>query len=242
MDCGAQRNGVSRQRTIGATMGISASQIAALVLVWIAYGSIHTLLAALSVKRWIAARWPSVPRYYRLIYNALALVLLIPPFALAYLWRGDPLWQWSGIGFWISNALAAFALLGFLWTLRDYDTAEFIGTRQWRAHERRIEDQESLHLSALHRYVRHPWYSLGLVILWTRSMDPAMLVSALCMTAYLAVGIRYEERKLLEYHGAAYREYMRRVPALLPLPGHRLTPAEAERLAKKYRDAVDPGT
>lgn len=223
-------------------MKLTTAQIAALVLVWSAYGLIHSLLASLRVKRWAAARWPAAPRVYRLGFNAISVALLVPPLYLMHRWQGEPLWQWSGAGFWVANALAVLALLGFLWTLRDYDTAEFLGTRQWRRCERRIEDQESLHISPLHRHVRHPWYFLAMVILWTRDMDGALLVSALCMTAYFVVGSKFEERKLLQYYGEAYREYMRRVPGLLPLPGHSLSRTEARILTKKYRDALDPGT
>ncbi|MBS1173845.1 MAG: hypothetical protein H6R12_2675 [Proteobacteria bacterium] len=100
------------------------------------------------------------------------------------------------------------------WTLRDYDGSEFLGLRQWRAREQRVEDQESFHLSTLHRFVRHPWYSLGLVLLWTRDMDAARLVAATLATGYLVIGSWLEERKLLVYHGERYRSYRQRVPAL----------------------------
>jgi protein-S-isoprenylcysteine O-methyltransferase Ste14 len=83
----------------------------------------------------------------------------------------------------------------------------------------------------MHRYVRHPWYALGLVVVWTRSMDAAMLVTALAITVYLVIGSRLEERKLLVYHGEAYRRYMERVPGLIPLPWRRLKSGEAERIA-----------
>ncbi|MEW7976546.1 MAG: hypothetical protein AB2814_03610, partial [Candidatus Sedimenticola endophacoides] len=88
----------------------------------------------------------------------------------------------------MSNALALLALAGFFWTGRHYDLGEFIGLRQWRSHEQRVEDQERLHLSPLHHYVRHPWYSLGLVLIWTREMTPGLLLAALLATLYLFAG------------------------------------------------------
>jgi protein-S-isoprenylcysteine O-methyltransferase Ste14 len=126
--------------------------------------------------------------------------------------------------------LAVAAALGFLWSLRWYDGSEFLGLRQWRRDLRAAEDQEGFHLSPLHRYVRHPWYSLGLVLVWTRDMDPAFLMTALMITLYFALGSRLEERKLLVYHGEIYRRYRRRVPGLIPIPWRYLTGQQARDL------------
>ena len=89
-------------------------------------------------------------------------------------------------------------------------------------------ERDVFRLSAAHRYVRHPWYSFGLVIVWTRDMNAAMLVSALAITIYFVAGSRLEERKLIETHGDTYRRYRERVPGLLPLPSKRLGRAEAD--------------
>ena len=75
--------------------------------------------------------------------------------------------------------------------------------------------------------MRHPWYSFGLVIVWTRDMNEAMLVSAIAITAYFVIGSRFEERKLIAVHGEAYRRYRQRVPALVPLPWKYLGSDEA---------------
>ena len=82
----------------------------------------------------------------------------------------------------------------------------------------------------LHRHVRHPWYALSLVLLWTRDMSTALLVSALAITAYFVVGSWLEERKLLARFGPAYGQYMARVPGLVPRPWRRLSREEARQL------------
>jgi len=201
-----------------------------LILVWLAYFALHSLLASLGLKRWVASERPRWMRAYRLAYNALALLLLVPPLWLTYLDRGPWLWAWTGFGWWLANGLAAVAILGLLWSLRWYDGSEFLGLRQWREGVRTAEDQERFHLSPLHRHVRHPWYSLGLVIVWTRDMDPTFLVTAVMITLYFVVGSRLEERKLIVYHGDAYRRYRRLVPGLIPLPWKFLSREQAHRL------------
>ncbi|MEJ2343970.1 MAG: hypothetical protein P8076_07085 [Gammaproteobacteria bacterium] len=189
---------------------------------WAAYLAAHSLLASLGAKRWLAARWPRLVPAYRLAYNTLATVLLAPLLWWTYALPGAALWRWEGWLGWVADGAAGAAALGFLWSLRYYDGAEFLGLRQWRRHQRDIGDQERLHISPLHRFVRHPWYSLGLVMLWTRDMDPALLLAAIIVTMYLLIGLRLEEQKLLQYHGEAYRRYRAQVPALIPLPWRHL--------------------
>ena len=200
---------------------------------WLVYFIIHSTLASLGIKRWVAARWPSFMPVYRLAFNALAAVLIIPPMILMYKLHGPWLWQWNGFAAWLANGLAVLALLGFFWSLRYYDGMEFLGVRQWRAGIRTVEDQERFHISPLHRFVRHPWYSLALVLIWTRNMDAAFLLTAVAATLYFVIGSWLEERKLLYYYGEAYQSYRQRVPGLIPLPWRYLNRDMARRLVQK---------
>lgn len=212
-------------------MSPSAAQLATLVAAWALYGSIHSLLASFTAKAFVARRWPAAARAYRLAFNAIAAMLLVPPVWLTFELHGPLLWEWSGIGAWLANAVALGALAGFLWTSRHYDMNSFSGLAQWRAGTRSPADEEGrLHLSPLHRIVRHPWYFLGLLILWTRDMDAARLTSSLCISAYLWIGSLLEERKLLALHGAPYARYRVAVAGLVPLPGRFLTRAQADAL------------
>ncbi len=208
-------------------------QLWILLAVWLAYFVLHSVLASLTAKRWVAGRHPDWMPAYRLFFNAVAMLLVLPPLVLMLLWRGEPLWQWSGVWSWLSLLVTALAVVGFAWSLRFYDGQEFLGMRQLRGDIRSVEDQERMHISPLHRYVRHPWYFLGLVLVWTRDMDPAFLVSAIAITGYFLLGSLLEERKLMTYHGAAYREYRKRVPGLLPLPWRHLTREQAEEILRR---------
>ncbi|BAZ93253.1 membrane protein [Thiohalobacter sp. COW1] len=207
----------------------SVSQAALLTFVWLLYLALHSLLADARVRRRFETRWPLLERRYRLFYTLQSSLLILPPLALLVLWydRGEPLWAWQGMAGWFADGLALLALAGFAWATRAYDLAAFLGLKAATGHA----NITGFHLSPLHRHVRHPWYSLGLVVLWTRDMPPALLVTALCITAYLLVGIRLEERKLIDEFGERYREYRRRVPALIPRPWRRLTVEEARRLS-----------
>jgi protein-S-isoprenylcysteine O-methyltransferase Ste14 len=137
----------------------------------------------------------------------------------------------------LANGLALAAIFGFWLSLRSYDMQEFLGLRQLQFHDRKVEDQERFHLSPFHRYVRHPWYFFGLVLIWTRDMSVTTLLSSVFITLYFVIGSRLEERKLLVYHGDVYRRYMARVPGLIPLPWKFLTADQAEALLKQKIDA-----
>jgi protein-S-isoprenylcysteine O-methyltransferase Ste14 len=215
------------------------AQLAWLAAGWAAYFAFHSLAASLRLKTWLAGRWPRLVPGYRLLFNTLAVVLILPLAWLTFTWPGPALWEWTGAWRWAADGAALAAIGLFAWSLRFYDGGSFVGWRQWREGQRGVHDTERLHISPMHRYVRHPWYALGLVVVWTRSMDAAMLVTALAITVYLVIGSRLEERKLLVYHGEAYRRYMERVPGLIPLPWRRLKSGEAERIAALARSRRD---
>lgn len=189
-----------------------------LLAAWVAYFVVHSVLASLSVKKTIAARWPGFMPAYRLVFNALAVVLLLPIFWLIAANSWPVVWQWQGMGKMAANTLSALALLGFVWSLKYYDMQEFLGLRQWRGHVKVPEDQEHLVISPLHRFVRHPWYFFAMVLLWSRDMNLAQFLSSVLASVYFTIGSRMEEKKLLAYHGDAYRRYMEKVPGLFPLP------------------------
>lgn len=203
-----------------------------LALFWLAYCVLHSFLAALGVKRWVARRCPGCLPAYRLAFNILAGLLLLPGVWLSYQYPGKLLWQWQGVAAWVANGVAVFALLGLLRS-SPYDFRSFLGLRQWQSRTNKVEDEEGFRISPLHRFVRHPWYFLGLLLVWTRDMNQSMLLNACMITLYLLIGSRLEERKLLVYYGEAYREYMARVPGLFPLPWKFLRRSEADLLLSK---------
>ncbi|MDO8931163.1 MAG: hypothetical protein Q7U97_02105 [Rhodocyclaceae bacterium] len=204
------------------------SQLLGLALAWVAYGLLHSALAALAAKDRFARRWPDAVRYYRLGFNLVAVVTLLPVLWLGHAIDGDWLWRWSGAAAWLANGLALAAVAGFFASTRYYDMDAFLGLRQVREAATHADGREVFRLSPFHRYVRHPWYFFALVLVWTRDMTAPALVSAAMITLYFVLGSRLEERKLLAAHGDVYRRYMARVPGLLPLPWKTLSRAESD--------------
>jgi protein-S-isoprenylcysteine O-methyltransferase Ste14 len=197
-----------------------------LALGWLVYALIHSLTASIRCKEFCKRRWPKFFATYRLLYNGLALVLLIPLLALSIRAPGPQLWVWTGAMAWLLNGLTVLVVLAFLRGGGGYDLMAFLGLRPLPS-----AGTSCLVISPWHRFVRHPWYSLALVLIWTRDMNAASLVSATAITLYFVIGSRLEEVKLVAEFGERYREYQRRVPGLIPLPWRVLSKDEARRLA-----------
>jgi protein-S-isoprenylcysteine O-methyltransferase Ste14 len=120
------------------------------------------------------------------------------------LWK-EP--NWLG---WLRHAISMTAMVAFLYTLKFYSLSGFLGLKV---------EAWPLTFSQWHRWIRHPWYFLLLILIWTQTMTETWLVSALCITLYLVVGSRIEEKRILRFHPASYADYCRIVPGLIPWRG-----------------------
>lgn len=213
-------------------------ELAGLALGWVAYAALHSQLASLRCKAWATRHWPACAPWYRLAFNLQSVLLVLPLIWATYAIPGDWLWRWTGFWSWLANGLALAALAGLWFSTGSYDMGEFLGTKPLSEKRRDAVEHDGFRISPLHRHVRHPWYALGLVLVWSRDMNAPLLVSAIAVTLYLFIGARLEEHKLEAHFGAVYRDYRQRVPGLIPLPWMRLTAAAAETLMQQSGTTV----
>ncbi|MFK5985386.1 MAG: hypothetical protein QM479_08160 [Pseudomonadota bacterium] len=198
----------------------------------VAYFIVHSVFASLWFKQWFFIYCPNLRVNYRLFFNILSMVLLIPLILLLLIYPGEKLWQWLGWQAIFFNLLAIIAMIGFYLSLSDYDLNEFFGFDLSSFSLYSQPAKEQLHIGRFHLYIRHPWYFFLLVLIWTRDMTTYQLLTAALITAYLIVGSYLEERKLHVYFGKVYQQYQQRVPGLFPLPWKYLTRKEADKLLK----------
>ncbi|HQT88922.1 MAG TPA: NnrU family protein [Acidiphilium sp.] len=174
---------------------------------WISFGLSHSFFAASPGRSWLTRM---AGRRERLLYNAIALLHLMIVLALGVILFS------AHAPFHLPRALHALmdgiALLGVLILYRagrSYDLARFLGLTH-------SETIEPLAVTGMNQIVRHPLY-LGLILLLLGlSATPLSLATTICVVIYILIGIRFEERKLLGLYGAAYRDYCRAVPMLIP--------------------------
>lgn len=208
-----------------------------LTVIWVFYFAIHSLFASIMLKQLVASYRPGLMPYYRLAYNAIATLLLIPPLYLLFRCDSPAVISWPEPLRWIAWLMMLMAVLLFLWTTRYYDGSAFLGLRQAREGIRTVEDQEQFQLSPVHRFVRHPWYLVGLLLIWSQNMNQSLFVSAVMLSGYFFIGSRWEETKLIAYHGEVYRQYRARVPGIIPLPWKYLTREQADHLISNGKPA-----
>lgn len=183
-----------------------------------AYGIVHSLLASFAVKRWLRARLgPVTDRIYRLAYNLFAIVSFLPVLVLLAWLPGELLYRlrlpWSVLALLGQGSALVLLAIGTLQT----DPWSFLGLRQWM--DRGVPGAPRLMVTGLYRWVRHPLYTAGLLFIWlTPVMTTSVLALNLALTAYILVGSRLEERRLIVEFGAAYADYQTRVPGLIPRP------------------------
>ena len=195
------------------------SDLITLGLCWTAYGTMHSVLVAPSVATWIKQRWGFAAAYYRITYNLVSIVGLIPILWFSASIPVAPMLQWVWPYTLIQYLCWALGILIFALGMRQYDGREFLGIRQVAAHRAESCGTSSpvLTLSGIHRVVRHPWYFALLLLLWARDVSAVTLVTNMTLTAYLFVGTHFEERKLVTEFGDAYRHYQKDVSMFFPI-------------------------
>ena len=92
-----------------------------LAIGWVLYALLHSLLAGLRVKAAVVRLWPGFTPWYRLAYNGVALLAVLPLIWLMRAVPGAELWAWNGAWAWLANGLAAAALFGAMQSRRQGD-------------------------------------------------------------------------------------------------------------------------
>ena len=198
-----------------------------IIIIFLAFALIHSI----TVARWFKQLCSKIfgdtfmRVFYRALYNIVSFITVVIALYLIhevpdrYIWTA-PVWLR-----WIMHAIQISGLaLGAL-SFEYLDTWEFMGfTQIWRYLSRKevagnIEGltEKELVTNGVYRIVRHPMYLAGIVIF---TFNPYLTINGLTITVladlYFLFGVFIEERRFLRIFGDQYREYMKRVPRLIP--------------------------
>lgn len=176
-------------------------------LLWIGFGIVHSVLASDAVKKAFPIK------YYRLIYNLLAIILLISIIYFQIFMDSKKLMPDSFFNQLLGGIMMFSGIFVVYLSLKNYDMKEFIGT------DFQHKIQPELTTEGLSEYVRHPLYVGILLFIWGSFgffTTESCLITALFLSIYIRIGIYFEEKKLVEVFGKKYEEYQKNVPMLIP--------------------------
>jgi methanethiol S-methyltransferase len=178
------------------------------------YGSIHSLLASRTIKTWVRNRLgePS-DRLYRAAFNLIGAFLFLPVLIILGIMHGETIYIMPTPWLEVTLVLQAGLLVLFVGAFLQTQPMSFLGIAQLVG----IKESSGLRTTGFYGWVRHPLYTLGLAMLWLMPvMTTGMIGFAGGVTLYILIGSAFEEKRLAEEFGEAYKEYQRRVSKLIP--------------------------
>lgn len=184
-----------------------------LVIVW---GVVHSGMARPGFKAMLVKLIPEPaerPTY--------VLVAGVSSLLMVGCWADVPgvIWEvqsiWGRAALWCLFGFGWLFCLGSTFAINHFD---LFGLRQVYMHYKRLP-RAPLQFAqrTIYEYVRHPIQTGVLIGVWaTPSMTNTQLVMSIGFTAYIFVGLWFEERDLVLTHGDSYLQYRKRVGKLFP--------------------------
>ena len=184
----------------------------------IAWCILHSAMISVSVTEYFKKRLGHKFRFYRLFFNFVAILTLLPVALYAYSIRTQAIFQWDGYLRLGQVLLLAIAVLLFFLGGRQYNMDQLLGIKQIKegTSNKAISDTGELDTSGILEITRHPWYLATILLIWARQMDLSALFVNVILTSYLIVGTVLEEKKLIREFGEKYKAYQNRVSMLIP--------------------------
>jgi protein-S-isoprenylcysteine O-methyltransferase Ste14 len=189
-----------------------------LIVWWIIFFSVHSIMASSRVKKMIDSKSSGIKSSYRLVFNIVSLILLVPivytysQLPTSYIYITNIFYQAVGGLLSLAGVYILFA------SFKNYRTDEFFGTYQ-------LKNKHDFHPTKLSRHgwngiIRHPLY-FGTIVLIAGlnliSPEVKLALTSLLVIGYLYIGTLWEEKKLISEFGQDYKDYKREVSMLIPL-------------------------
>lgn len=185
-------------------------------LLLLSFGIQHSVMARKTFKKW----------WTRVIPEPLERSTYVL-FASAIVWITMIYWQpmksviWEVQNAYLKYGLYALYFMGAaiaMYSIFVLSHLDYVGIRQIHLH---FKSGKYIPLNfktpTLYRYVRHPMTIGVIIFFWaTPTMTAGHLLFAAGMTVYAVIGLKLEERDLVEKYGGEYIDYQQKVGMYLP--------------------------
>lgn len=189
--------------------------IASNLVILLSFGLQHSIMARKSFKK---ALTRIVPEAAERSVFVLATSLVLCWTYIAWQPATGSVWHVEGIGKILLSALFLLGAILVLWATFMINHWELFGLAQaWRNFRRHEAPRLKFKEPALYKFSRHPLYLGIIIVFWaTPVMTTGHLLFASIWTAYVFIGIGYEEKDMIDTFGNSYIDYIKRVPQMFP--------------------------
>jgi protein-S-isoprenylcysteine O-methyltransferase Ste14 len=180
------------------------------------FGVQHSVMARPGFKAsWTKIVPPPLERSVFVLAASLALMIMF------LFWRPIDTVVWNATSPLLSDLIWVVFWLGWATVLLStflINHFELFGLQQaWLNMRGRQAAKPELRQPFLYRWVAHPLYSGFFMAFWAApEMTAGHLLLAIGMSAYMLIGIRYEERDMADMFGDDYRRYRSGIGGLVP--------------------------
>jgi protein-S-isoprenylcysteine O-methyltransferase Ste14 len=189
-----------------------------LIILCCAWCTIHSGMISLAITDYLKEKLGNKSRFYRLFFNFVALITLIPVLHYGDDFRGQVVFRWDGFLLVFQLIMVSTALFLFISGSLKYDMLQFLGIRQIKLENSRstLSLNENIETSGILSLTRHPWYLATIIFIWVSCKDVyvSTLIVNVIFTFYIVIGTVLEERKLITEYRDNYRDYKKQVSRL----------------------------
>jgi methanethiol S-methyltransferase len=198
-------------------MGLTADNLF-VALLWILWCALHSALVTKTVTDYMKQKLGYQYRFYRLFYNIVSLVTIAPLLYYSVSHRGPLVFRWEGSLVIVKYLLLAMSIYLFIAGAKHYSMWQFFGIHQIKTGQtgHTLSEYNTFDAAGILGAVRHPWYTGGIMIIWSSDIFLSTLLYNIVISIYFVIGAFLEERKLLLEFGERYREYQKNVSMFIP--------------------------
>ncbi|MCA9000567.1 MAG: isoprenylcysteine carboxylmethyltransferase family protein [Planctomycetes bacterium] len=187
----------------------------------------HTIMARNWFKKWITRYIPKAAERSTFVLATCAILC-----SMFVFWQPMPTNIWHVDNELLRNILNGVSLAGFLgvvYVTFVIDHFHLFGLKQVVQNFRGTKEVATpFQVKSVYRISRHPMYFCMFFAFWAApTMSAGRLLFALICTAYIWVGVRFEEHSLEQAHGQDYRDYKKHLPMIIPSFGKVMDRVEA---------------